>query len=167
MTFSTIYISLTFYAIALALLISARNERTLKLARLAWTMAFVFYVAHIISAYHFQHHWSQADALQHAAKRTYDVVGLDWDGGIYVNYVFTLVWLCDVAWWWADATGYRNRPKWLTGSIHAFFVFIAFNSSVVFAEGAVRWIGLVVTLALAGLWAIRTKTPIPSRDTGL
>ena len=113
MIFWTIYISLSFYALALGLLVAGPGNQSRRLARLAWTIAFGLFVAHMISAYHYQHHWSQADALRHAAKRTYDVVGLDWSGGVYVNYFFTLVWFADVVWWWVDASGHQTRPKWL------------------------------------------------------
>lgn len=150
--FWTIYIALSFYFVALVLLISARDAWWNGFARLAWTIAFLFYLGHMIAAYHFQHHWSQADALQHAAKRTLETVGTEFSSGLYVNYVFTLVWLADVAWWWVDAAGYKHRARWMTIAIHSFLLFIAFNSTVVFGAGPIRWIGAVAMAVLAVVW---------------
>jgi len=163
MIFWTIYVSLAFYVVALVWLIIARNGNW-QFARLAWTAAFGFYFAHVVAAYHFQHRWSQADALQHAAKRIDEVVGINWSGGLYVNCVFTLIWLADLVWWWVDATAYQRRPRWVTASLHFFFAFIAFNSTVVFAQGAVRWIGIGVTAVLAVLWIASRKHATPSLE---
>ena len=161
MIFWTIYISLALYVLALSLLMSSRDEPARRLARLAWTAAFSLYILHVLAAYHYQHRWSQADALSHAAKRTAEVVGLDWSGGLYVNYVFTIVWFADVAWWWRNAEAYRRRPRWMTFSIHAFFAFIAINSTVVFARGAVRWISAAAAAALVVLWFSQRKNKLP------
>ena len=86
-----------------------------------------------------------------------DPVMGDEGGGLYVNYVFTLVWIGDVLWWWAEA--WRNpQPlspraatirRWTKGAIHAFLGFIAFNATVVFATGFSRWFGIAACVLLA------------------
>ncbi|MEX2287847.1 MAG: hypothetical protein WD648_12210 [Planctomycetaceae bacterium] len=156
----TIRVALAFYFISVAALIpGGPSTRVNQLARAAWTMGLVFYVMHVASAFHFSHGWSHAAAYEHTARRTADVVGLDFGGGLYVNYAFTLVWLLDVAWWWRDAAGYRNRPRWNSYSLHAFFAFIVFNATVVFGEGPIRWVGLAAFTACAVWWMAQRPNP--------
>ena len=147
----TIRVSLAFYVLALALLIAGRGS-SWKLARAAWTLAFLFYLAHIVAAFHFAHDWSHANAYEHTARRTAEVVGLDWGGGLYVNYIFTAAWLIDVGWRWVDAAGYRSRQRWITWLLGAFFAFIAINATIIFAAGPIRWAGIAACVALVVLW---------------
>ena len=35
---------------------------------------------------------------KNSARQTAEVFGLDWGGGLYVNYAFTAAWVADVAW---------------------------------------------------------------------
>ena len=73
-------------------------------------------------------------------------------GGLYVNYAFTLVWLADVVWWWANDASYRSRPRLIEWSVQAFLGFIAFNATIVFASGFSRWFGIAACLALVFIW---------------
>src|SRR5262249_39053832 len=95
------------------------------------------------------HRWSHADAIEVTARRTAETVGLDWGGGVYVNYVFTLMWLVDACWWWITRARYENRPAWMNGAVYGFLVVIAFNATVVFATGPTRWLGVAACLLLA------------------
>jgi hypothetical protein len=58
----------------------------------------------------------------------------------------------DVIWWWRGLEVYRRRPRWIQASVHAFFAFMFFNATVVFAAGPVRWLGLAATAALGFVW---------------
>ena len=66
----------------------------------------------------------------------------------------TLVWLADVVWWWRAGRRYYGRGRALLAAEHAFLLFMIFNATVVFEQGAARVGGLVVTAAgLAALIA--------------
>lgn len=119
-------------------------------ARLTWTVACAFYLAHVWAAFQYVHHWSHTAAYQHTALTA------GWGIGLYFNYLFTILWIADVLWWWRGLTSYRNRPAWVSASIHWFFAFMFFNATVVFATGFVRWVGVAATLVLAAI-AIRRR----------
>src|SRR5579862_2549129 len=69
-------------------------------SRVAWTVGCLTYLLHVVCAFEYYHHWSHDEAYAFTAQQTATVVGLDWGGGLYLNYAFTLVWLADVVWWW-------------------------------------------------------------------
>jgi hypothetical protein len=112
-------------------------------------------LAHIACAFHFYHGWSHAEAYRHVARRTYEVIGWDWGGGIYFNYAFALLWLADAAWWWLAPGKYLLRSRAVNLAIHLSVFFIVFNATVVFGSGWIRWSGAGGTLFLAVLigWA--------------
>lgn len=132
--------------IAMALYVASLATRGFspRFSRIAWSAGCGVYLAHVACAFEYFFHWSQAEAYAFTAQQTAAVVGIDWGGGLYVNYVFTLVWLADVGWWWTD----RPRPRWIGLPIDAFMAFIAFNATVVFATGFSRWFGIAACLLL-------------------
>jgi len=81
--------------------------------------------------------------------------------GLYLNYVFTVVWVADAAWWLLSAASYARRPRWINATVHGFMAFMFFNATVVFGKGATRWLGAAVT---AGLLTLRLRRPGPERD---
>jgi hypothetical protein len=163
----TVRLALTLYVMALALRIGAYR----RWARLAWTAGCCAFLLHVLFAFRFSYHWSETVAYTATARRTAEVVGLNWGGGLYANYVFTLVWVLDVCWWWSGLDCYQARPRGVDWAVQGFLGFIAFNATVVFGAGAVRWLGLVACVLLAGIWASHAgpgKTDAakknPSRD---
>jgi hypothetical protein len=123
-----------------------------RLARLAWTVACLLYLIHVGCAFQFYHHWSHRAAYEQTARQTAEVLGVDWGGGLYFNYVFTVAWVGDVIWWWKGLAVYRNRPPWIQTTIHTFFAFMFFNATVIFGRGFVRWLGAAAIPALALIW---------------
>src|SRR5262245_62892766 len=144
----SIRVALTLYV--LALIERSRSASGTYLARLAWTLGFLALLVHLFCAFHFYHHWSHEAAYQATARQTSEVIGLDWGGGIYANYAFAVIWAADVAWWWARPATYAKRPRIVEWTVQGFLFFIAFNATVVFGAGPIRWFGLAATLALAG-----------------
>jgi hypothetical protein len=142
--------ALLLYASALTL-----RARQTNAIRLIWTCGCVVYLLHAACAFHFVHHWSHAQAYAATARQTAAVVGLDWGGGLYANYAFTLLWLGDVCWWWASPQGYETRPRFIEWAVQAFFAFMWFNATVVFGTGLARWLGVAACLAVGGAWAGR------------
>ena len=141
------------YACALAGWLSGK----FRAARLAWTSGFVVYLGHVAAAFQFHHHWSHAAAYAETARQTADLVGVRLNWGIYLNYLFTMVWAFDVIWIWWSPQIYRRRPRWISVSIHSFMAFLFFNATVVFGSGPVSWLGLTVTAALGIRWSHRIR----------
>jgi hypothetical protein len=121
-----------------------------RLARGLWTAGCLLFVVHVAAAFHYFHHWSHVEAYHETARQTAEMVGLHWGGGLYFNYLYTLTWAADVAWWWRrGAKDYGQRRRWLSATVDAFMAFMAFNGAVVFGHGATRWVGAAMALLLA------------------
>ncbi|HKO43789.1 MAG TPA: hypothetical protein VJU84_10985 [Pyrinomonadaceae bacterium] len=164
LTRGTVWISMAGYAIgSLVFAMSYSRRRSpmwLQASRVLWTIACASLIAHFITAFHFYHGWSHAAAYADTARQTREAFGLNWGGGVFINYALLIAWMLDIAWWWRSGLdSYRNRPLALVAVWHGFLIFIIFNATVVFGDGVVRWIGLVICLVLTLAWK-----SIASRD---
>ena len=148
---ATILVSLLAYGAAEYLWLRHR-ARGFAARRLLWTAAFLLCATHVLRAFQVQHGWSHDAAERHTARVTAQVVGLEWGGGIFVNYLFLASWAADVAWSWTVPASYRLRPSWINNAISAVFLFMVFNGAVVFAAGLARGIGIAVTAAVVWAW---------------
>ena len=153
----TIWIAILGYASGTVAFALSRNnhqrDSLSRIARLAWTVAMIALLAHVFCAFHFYHAWSEGVAYRETARQTNEVFGLNWGGGLYINYALIVGWIVDVGWWWARGVdSYRQRPRLLTAVWHGFLIFIIFNATVVFKIGLVRWVGLCVCLGLCLAW---------------
>jgi hypothetical protein len=143
LTRETVWIALLFYFIAAAMMLRLDWRDWLgktpegRIARWSWMLAWAAFVIHVGVAFHFYHHWSHAEAVEHVRERS--GVG----EGIFVSYLFTLAWTIDVAWWWLRPTSYGNRPRWIDRVLHAFMFFMVFAATVIYGEGPVRLFGAV------------------------
>lgn len=141
-----------------ALALSGGRASWLRAARLCWTFACLALLAHVACAFHFYHAWGHEAAYLDTARQTKDVFGLDWGGGLYINYALMAAWVLDVAWWWLrGADSYRRRFWPLTAAWHGFLLFILFNATVVFKSGVVRWVGLGVCLWVCLAWWLAVR----------
>lgn len=113
-----------------------------------WTAAWGLLLIHVTAAFHLKHHWSHTAALKHTSEMTADVTGLNWGGGLYINYLFLLWWGIDCARMWATVRTQRGTiaddsgpesgaPLRITG-FDAVAAFMMFNATVVF--GTVWWL---------------------------
>jgi hypothetical protein len=160
---NSIRLALVYYTFALLLLLRGDT----RLARKAWTLAWLAYLIHMALAFHFVHGWSHA----HAFERTRQESGVG--EGLYVSYLFTLLWSVDVIWWWVAPLAHQRRPRWIGAVLHGFMLFMVFNGAVVFAAGGMRWAGVALfellarqaTLTLSSRTA-RTETR-PASGTGM
>lgn len=100
-------------------------------ARLAWTAGVVVYLVHVWYAFEYLHHWSHAAALQAVREQTLEIFGVDSGFGLYLNYIFTVVWTVDALWWWLSPSGYTTRPRIVTVAVHAFMAFMYVNATIV------------------------------------
>ena len=136
--------------------VAFRLARRGRFARTAWTAACILYLTHVAAAFQFSYHWNHAAAYRETARQTAEVFGMDWGGGLYFNYLFTVVWIADVVFW-------RRWPQWVTVAIQTFLAFMFFNATVVFAVGWTRWLGVAATVALLALWLHRRRRDRLSR----
>ena len=149
---ATVRVALAYYAAALVLMLTLRREEWAaagrgRLARWCWTLAWAAYAVHVGMAFHHYHHWSHADAVRHT--RAVSGVG----AGVYISYLFSLVWALDVAWWWLLPTAYAARPAWVGWLLHGLMAFVVFCGTVVYESGPIRWAGGVLFAGLA-LWLL-------------
>jgi hypothetical protein len=158
----SIWITIIAFAIGFAAFALSRNRRNWDAtARLAWTVACAALLAHVAFAFHFFHGWSHDDAYLETARQTENVVGLNWGGGLYINYALVIGWVLDtVCWWVLGLEVYRSRAWPLVTAWRGFLIFIIFNATVVFKTGFVRWAGLLVCLALGLAWLIGARDSV-------
>jgi len=130
------------------------GERWERWLRLSWTVGWGLFVLHMLAAFHFQHDWSHQQAYVDTAKQTGELIGWEFGGGVYFNYLLVGLWGIDLlTWWsgWAAAAGYRVWRK----TILAYLSFIVFNGVVVFKAGWVRWVGVAICVVISSLWVGR------------
>jgi hypothetical protein len=153
MTRLPIWVMLTAYFIGAVLLtLSHRRPQVERAARWAWTIAVLSLLIHVGCAYHFYHRWSQESAYRETARQTAQLTGIEWGGGLYINYFLILCWMIDVGWWWRGLEQYRRRSATLAVIWQGFLIFVIFNATVVFKTGALRFIGIVLCGILCLLW---------------
>jgi hypothetical protein len=165
LTRNPVRLALLYYAAAASLMICLRPGEVpavsvrAGLARWFWTLAWAAYLVHVGMAFHHYHHWSHAEAMAHTRRAS--GVG----EGIYLSYLFTLLWGADVVSWWLRPVGRAARPRWISGALHGFMAFMIFNATVVFGTGWIRAAGAILLGELAGLWLLRwwKSTAPPTR----
>jgi hypothetical protein len=123
-----------------------------RAARWLWTAGAVIYVVHVVCAFALMHDWSHAAAYRHTAARTAELVGLDWGGGLYLNHVFTVVWIGDALWWWLRPASYQARPAWMRIALRGYLAFMVFQATVVFGSWPAQVLGGAIFLA----WGAKT-----------
>lgn len=118
---------------------------------------------HVVLAFAGPHGWSHAAAVRETARQTAAVYGVNWGGGIYVNYVFVAAWWIEGLWWRAAPERYFHRSPAITWTLRAFYLLIVFNALVVFAAAARRPLGATLTAALVWLWRPKPAAGIVPR----
>jgi hypothetical protein len=159
LTIWTIRLALACYVAYLAgLLVNGWPERWPGIGRWIWTIGCAFFVAHVVAAFQFEHHWSNRAAVAETARQTRDLLGVAFGEGIYFSYLFLMVWVADVVYWWLRGhAAYWGRRGWLGGLVHGYLGFIAFNGAIVFEGGIVRGTSLVACVGLTTLFLLRKR----------
>ena len=111
------------YVIAVVLLL--RKQRIAS--RVVSTAGLATYLVHVGFAFQFFYGWSHSTAYRETARQTEELFGVHWGGGLYLNYVFTILWSVDCA---------LSHVLWFSRSrvrivIHAFLAFMVLNATVV------------------------------------
>lgn len=107
---------------------------------------------HIALAFAGRHGWSHGAAVRETARQTAAVYGINWGGGVYVNYFFVAAWLIEAWWWRAYPSLYFGRRRAITWALRAFYFVIIVNAAVVFASVPRRALGVVLVGALVWIW---------------
>lgn len=158
----TVRVAVAFYLARLLLFLRQSPPRRPGFAEsLFWSVGCLFYFAHVALAFQFEHAWSHGAALDHTAQETERVTGIARGEGIWVNYLFTIVWAGDAARLWIARRRGRHTDMRLDLAIQSIFGFIVFNATVVFGPPVYRYLAVPVGLLLC--WAIWNRTDaIPS-----
>jgi len=158
----TIRLALSCYVFCLAAVILRRGAASSRIndaVRLIWTLGCGLFIAHVVAAFGYYHHFSHQAAYDDTAQQTLEQLGFAFGGGIYFSYLFLAVWVADVAWRWLSPV---SRPAWLDWPLHAYMFFIAFNGAIVFEGGVSRWAGIIACLLLAAVAAFRMWGRLPA-----
>ena len=134
----------------------AKSRRSLGAWSISATGAILLAV-HIVVAMAVRHGWSHSSALEATARQTNDMFGLDWNGGVYVNYAFAVVWISELFVWRQWPEGYDSRPDWITWPLRGFYFVIIASAAVIFATGWRRWMGLAILAMLLASWIKRPR----------
>jgi hypothetical protein len=164
LTVNTIRLSLAWYFVAVLVMMRLTSRDWIgatkrgQLARWCWTWGVICFVVHVAMAFHFYHHWSHAHAFAH----TREISGVG--EGVYISYLFTILWVTDAIWWWCWPDRYASRPKSWTRFLHTFMLFIIFNGTIVFESGTIRWVSIAAFMALPITW-IYSRRPQLREET--
>jgi len=115
LTRSTVWFSIVGYVVGSVVFalspLARRRAQWDSAARVVWTIACASLIAHFISAFQFYHGWSHAAAYDDTARQTEELFGLNWGGGLFINYALLIAWIVDIAWWGLSGLdSYRKRP---------------------------------------------------------
>ena len=128
-----------------------------RLITWVWLLGALFAMAHSLGALMTFHHGSQEAALESTAEQTEQLLGFRFGLGLYVNYLFVVVWLADAVFRLLAPSRYVLLPKWYRRSVIGFLVFIAINGAIVFKSGWIRIIGVSCVCLLGALALIRAR----------
>jgi hypothetical protein len=146
---------------AVALFVAGEAGKRGRLAevsgvRWAWPLWFagaLLCAGHSALAFAVHYGWQHDAALRATAAQTRAVYGLNWGGGIYVNYLFIAAWFAEALWWRWDPQRYFARPTIVTHVCRAFFFIVLLNATVIFAAPGRRALGTVLMTALVLAWS--------------
>ena len=152
---STAWVSFALWAGAVGLMIPASvaewraGATRFRVARWSWVLGAAMFVVHFLMAFHFAHRWRHENAFQHVTETA------GFGPGIFVSYLFTLLWAADAIWWVVLPARYAVRPRWVGWAVHGFMAFITFNGTVVYVNGWIRWMAAGVFAALGVALVVR------------
>jgi hypothetical protein len=146
----TIWVSLVLFAVG-----ESGRRRPDAVAGWAWpafAAGLLLCLIHIVIAIGSVHGWNHAAVVASTRAQTESVYGIDWGGGVFVNYLFVAAWAID-AWSWR-AAALRGRPlpaRW-RWPLRLFYAIVVLNAAVIFAAGTRRLLGLAIVGWLLWLW---------------
>lgn len=159
-TRGSVWIALSCYAVS-ELLSAMRPER--ERAAISWwfnVAGCIFFLGHIASAFHYFYHWSHAAAYAETARQSKQMTGWNSGVGLYINYIFALVWVSKVIRTRTTrVVSWAGRKIW-SWMARVFFLFMIFNGAFVFVRNEYRWLGLALCLLVLLSWGLRIKRSV-------
>jgi len=134
-----------------------------KVRRWAWRASLAgltLATVHVVIALGHVHGWSHGASVAATARQTRAIFGLDWGGGVYVNYAFLLVWALEL-WRRRRALSPPNPGTlgpWVRGTLRVAAFVILFNAAIVFAVGWRRALGAALMIVLLWAWVLPRRT---------
>lgn len=123
-------------------------------------------LVHIAVSFQVHYQWSHDLAVVETARQTRDLTGVDWGGGVWLNYLFALVWITDGVWWVTHPTGHARRSRWLKWGTHGFLAFMLFNATVIFGSTMARFLGIIAFGYLGARLLVAHLTRNNNRNRG-
>ena len=155
LTRGTVWLALSLYVAGELAAAFASGLVGIKVARWLNALGLAAFLAHVGCAFHFHHRWSHAAASADTARQTAEFSGWYWGGGLYLNYLFGLVWLGEFIWAAVSQTTHAQRRRYIGWLVRTYFMFMIFNGAVVFAKCPMRWYGLLLLgLLVLGWWRL-------------
>jgi hypothetical protein len=151
--YSTIWVALALFTLAEAGKGRLSQHRAVPAwAWPAWLSGAGLCTVHLALALAGRHGWSHEAAVRETARQTAAVYGINWGGGVYVNYCFVAAWWIEAWWWRAYPSAYFGRRRAITWALRAFYFLIIVNAVIVFASVPRRALGVVLVGALVWIW---------------
>ena len=117
-----------------------------------WTLGCIAYACHVALAFEFVHDWSHDQAWRHTAAETARMTGVQRGEGLWVNYLFTILWTVDVVRLCRARRRHHRTSNRVDAMMALFFAFMVFNSTVVFGPSHYRWLAMPVCVVLLVAW---------------
>jgi hypothetical protein len=150
--YATIWIALALFVAGEAGKRSGQPGIARRYAWAFWFSGALLCALHIAIAFAERHGWSHDAAVRETARQTAAVYGIDWNGAIYVNYLFVAVWAIEAWWWRTRPAEYFARPRSLTWGLRIFYLVVIANAAVIFAGTPGRVAGIPLVAALVWQW---------------
>ena len=132
--------------------IDSRNVGSTSAANLVYAVGAFIMAIHIVCSYGIAHEWSHQAALDHTANETLDVVGVAVPHGVYVNFLFLIVYVANGVWRFRLGASRMRRPQVVAIAIDCFLDAIVLMATVVFETGWIRWVMIGFVLAIVLRW---------------
>jgi hypothetical protein len=138
--------------LSLALFAAGDLGQPRRIAWWAWATGVTLCAIHMALAMASVHGWSHASAVAATALATRSTFGVNWGGGVYVNYAFLAIWALETVWWGVAPDRYARRGRAVRWSLRVFYFVVILNAAVIFAVGWRRLLGGVIIVALLTSW---------------
>ena len=92
----TAWLAIIFYTWTVLRLASEKPAHPTSPPRFLYSLGGAVFFFHVVGAFAAFHNWSHQAAVEHTALQSMRVTGLEAGWGIYVNYLFLVVWIADL-----------------------------------------------------------------------
>jgi hypothetical protein len=156
-----------FYALGLRQALASKGEdQRLRGARRWLTIGGGLYLLHASMGFQFFHNWSHESYYVSMEMQTFDAVQVRSGAAAYASYLFSAVWVAELAWAWAGFSGWQKRSRLVFWLIHGFLLAVFGAGMLLFATGPVRWFSAAVLLSAAlWLWLGRAESSAIANQT--